>query len=81
MLKAARLDIRRERAAPLVDDLEGCMRTERAKLSRHSDVAKAMDYMLKRWTDFTRFLEDGRICLTRNCAERELRAVALGGKS
>ena len=57
------------------------MRAERAKLSRHADVAKAMDYMLKRWDAFTRFLEDGRICLTNNAAERELRGIALGRKS
>ena len=30
-------------------DLETWMRAERGKLSRHADVAKAMDYMLKRW--------------------------------
>ena len=47
-----------------------------AKLSRHADVAKAIDYMLKRWPAFRRFLEDGRICLTNNAAERALRGVA-----
>ena len=57
------------------------MRAERGKLSRHADVAKAMDYMLKRWDAFTRFLDDGRICLTNNAAERALRGVALGRKS
>jgi len=40
-----------------------------------------MDYMLKRIHVFTRFLEDGRICLSNNAAERELRGVALGRKS
>src|SRR6266702_1868732 len=57
------------------------MRSERAKLSRHSDVAKAMNYMLTRWDTFTRFLVDGRICLTNNAAERALRGIALGRKS
>ncbi len=57
------------------------MREERAKLSRHAEVAKAIDYMLKRWPAFTRFLDDGRICLTNNAAERELRGIALGRKS
>ena len=57
------------------------MRKERARLSRHADVAKAMDYMLKRWTAFTRFLDDGRICLTNNAAERALRGIALGRKA
>ena len=40
-----------------------------------------MDYMLKRWTAFTRFLDDGRICLTNNAAERALRGIALGRKA
>jgi hypothetical protein len=57
------------------------MRTERGRLSRHADTAKAMDYMLKRWTAFTRFLDDGRICLTNNAAERALRGIAIGRKA
>ena len=57
------------------------MRGQRSKLSRHADVAKAMDYMLKRWNVFARFLTDGRICLTNNAAERALRGIALGRKS
>ena len=73
--------MRRARVAPLVSDLETWMRAERAKLSRHSDVAKAMNYMLNRWDTFTRFLQDGRICLTNNAAERALRGIALGRKS
>ena len=37
--------------------------------------------MLKRWATFTRFLDDGRICLTNNAAERTLRGIALGRKA
>ena len=76
-----RLAVRKDQVAPLVSDLETWMRRERARLSRHAEVAKAMDYMLKRWGSFTRFLTDGRICLTNNAAERALRGVALGRKS
>ena len=64
---------RRLRSAPLVATLEEWLRAERAKLSRHNGVAKAIDYMLTRWPAFSRFLEDGRICLTNNAAERALR--------
>jgi transposase len=71
----------RKDIAPLVNVLIDWMKRERAKLSRHNEVAKAMDYMLKRIEVFTRFLEDGRICLTNNAAERELRGIALGRKS
>jgi hypothetical protein len=68
-------------SVPLVADLESWMREQRAKLSRDNDVAKAMEYMLKRWPAFTRFLNDGRICLSNNAAERALRGIALGRKS
>ena len=57
----------RRGALPLVAALEAWMRAERAKLSRHTAVAKAIDYMLTRWPAFTRFLDDGRICLTQQC--------------
>ena len=76
-----RLAVRQARVAPLVNDLKAWMMEERAKLSRHSDVAKAMNYMLTRWDAFARFLTDGRICLTNNAAERALRGIALGRKS
>jgi transposase len=76
-----RLDLRKLHIAPLVADLEHWMRDQRGTLSRHNDIAKAMDYMLKRWPAFTRFLEDGRICLTNNAAERALRCVAVGRRN
>jgi transposase len=77
----ARLAVRQKRIAPLVEALGGWMRAERARLSRHNDTSRAMDYMLKRWPAFTRFLGDGRICLSNNAAERALRGIALGRKA
>ncbi|HDZ74960.1 MAG TPA: IS66 family transposase [Aurantimonas coralicida] len=76
-----RLATRRERSLPLLADLEDWIRIERARLSRHAPVAKAMDYMLKRWDSFARFTTDGRICLTNNAAERAIRGLALGRRS
>jgi transposase len=73
--------VRQELSAPLVADLERWLREQRPKLSRGNDLAKAMDYMLKRWPAFTRFLDDGRICLSNNAAERALRGFALGRKA
>jgi transposase len=66
----ARLTARQERSAALVAAFEGWMRAERAKLSRHAAVAKAIDYMLTRWGAFIRFLEDGRIWGSERGAER-----------
>jgi hypothetical protein len=76
-----RRDARQQRVRPLVLSLESWMRVERGRLSRQANVAKAMDYMLKRWDAFTRFLDDGRICLTNNAAERALRGIAIGRKA
>jgi hypothetical protein len=73
--------VRQEFSAPLVTELERWFREQRAKLSRGNDLARAIDYMLKRWASFTRFLDDGRLCLSNNAAERALRGIALGRKS
>jgi transposase len=76
-----RLAVRRERSRPLVDALEEWLRGERRKLSSKAPLAKAMDYTLKRWGAFTRFLDDGRICMTNNAAERAVRGIALGRRN
>jgi len=76
-----RLAIRRERSKPLVEDLERWLRAERRKLSAKNPLAKAMAYSLNRWQAFTRFLDDGRICMTNNAAERAVRGLALGRKN
>ena len=40
-----------------------------------------MDYSLKRWTAMTRFLDDGRICMSNNAAERAVRGIAVGRRN
>ena len=73
--------VRQKRSKPLVDALEKWLREERRKLSSKSPVAKAINYSLKRWAAFTRFLDDGRICLSNNAAERAVRGIAVGRKN
>ncbi len=76
-----RLRVRQEQSAPLLAALEAWLREERSRMSRAASVVKPIDYMLKRWDRFARFIEDGRVCLTNNAAERALRGFALGRKS
>jgi transposase len=78
---AERLRLRQEKSAPLLAELETWLREQRSKLSRSSAVAEPIDYMLKRWSNFARFITDGRICLTNNAAERSLRGLALGRRA
>ncbi|MFZ3179659.1 MAG: transposase [Methylocystis silviterrae] len=76
-----RVAVRHASSRPLVDDLHVYMREQATKLSRGHDLAKAIQYMLKRWAAFTLFLNDGRVCMSNNAAERGLRGIALGRKS
>ncbi|HEY0911107.1 MAG TPA: IS66 family transposase [Bradyrhizobium sp.] len=76
-----RLAVRQAESRPLVDDLHAFMSAQLPRLARGHDLAKAINYMLKRWPAFTLFLEDGRVCMSNNAAERSLRGVALGRKS
>jgi len=76
-----RLRVRQEQSAPLLAALEAWLREQRSRLSRSSSVIGPIDYMLRRWDRFARFIDDGRICLTNNAAERALRGFALGRKS
>jgi transposase len=68
-----RLAVRQTLSRPLVDDLHVYMREQAARLSRGHDLVKAFNYILKRWASFTLFLQDGRVCLSNNAAERGLR--------
>jgi len=62
-------------------ELHEWLNAQLAKISRNHDVAKAINYMLRRWSAFTRFLDDGRVCLSSKAAERSLHCVPLGCKS
>jgi transposase len=76
-----RVGVRTERNRPFVTALESWLREQRAKVSKNSETGKAIDYSLKRWAALTRFLDDGRLCMSNNAAERELRAIAVGRRN
>jgi hypothetical protein len=76
-----RLAVRRDKSRPLVEALELYLRARLDRLSRGHDLAKAINYILKRPAAFRLFLDDGRVCLSNNAAERGLRGVALGRRA
>jgi len=78
---ARRLAVRQEHSKPLIGSFEAWLRAERRKLSSKGPLAKAIDYTFNHWKAFTRFLEDGRICLSNNAAERAVRGVAIGRRN
>lgn len=76
-----RRDARHEQIKPLVEHLHVWMKDQKSRVSSKTQLGKALHYMLVRWDAFARFLDDGRICLTNNAAERALRDVAIGRKA
>jgi transposase len=72
---------RQARAGPLLESLREWLRQMLARVSKKSELAKAISYVLMRWTALTRYVADGCIEIDNNAAERALRAVALGRKN
>ncbi|WP_295709816.1 IS66 family transposase [Brevundimonas vancanneytii] len=78
---AERLAVRQTQSAPIVAELKEWLAAAREPLTGSHGIVKAINYLQKRWPSFTLFLEDGRVCLSNNAAERALRGIALGRKS
>lgn len=73
--------MRQARAAPVLQELKSRMQTTLARVSTKSALAVALRYALSRWAALTRYIDDGRIEIDNNAAERAIRAVALGRKN
>jgi transposase len=76
-----RLQVRNQRSRPLLDSLKQWLEETLGKLSRKSDTARAVRYVLGRWEALLRFCDDGRLEIDNNAAERSLRSVVLGRKN
>jgi hypothetical protein len=76
-----RREARTARSRPLLEAMHLWLKATMSKLSKKSELAKAIFYALERWSALTRFVDDGRIEMDNNAAERALRAVAVGRKN
>ena len=72
---------RQDRTRPLVDALRTMLDAALRRLSPKSDMAKAIAYGTKRWSALCRFLDDGRLEIDNNIAERALRGIAVGRRN
>lgn len=73
--------VRQERSRPLVEALGVWLREQYPRLSPANKTAKAIAYSLNAWTALCRFLDDGRLCMTNNAAERAIRPLAVGRRN
>ena len=76
-----RREVRQEYSKPIVEELHAWFKEQLSTLSRKSVTADAIGYAMNQWQALIRYLDDGRIEMDNNAAERALRTVALGRKN
>ena len=77
----ARWSVRQEKARPVIDPFRAWLLTEVGVVLPKSPLGEAIGYTLDQWTALTRYLDDGRLDIDNNAAERALRRVAIGRKN
>jgi transposase len=76
-----RRQVRQTEARPLIEALHRWFTASLQRVSGRSDIAGAIRYALWRWQALTRYLDDGRLAIDNNAAERSIRPLALGRKN
>lgn len=73
--------VRQAKARPILDDLAVFLDTTLARIPGKGDLAKAIRYARSRWTALTRYIDDGRLEISNNAAERAIRPLAIGRRN
>ena len=77
----ARRAVRQEETRPKVCAFKAWAEAQLTRIPGKSDLAKAFRYALNRWGAFTLFLDDGRVAIDNNAAERAIKPVVIGRKN
>jgi transposase len=73
--------VRQELSKPRLEALHAWAETQLTRIPAKGDLAKAFRYALGRWHAFSLFLDDGRVAIDNNAAERAVRPICLGKKN
>jgi transposase len=76
-----RLVVRQEKSRPKVDAFRQWAEQQLTRIPGKSDLAKAFRYGLNRWPSFCLFLDDGRVAIDNNAAERGMRPIGIGRRN
>ena len=77
----ARHASRQAKTRPKVEAFKTWSEAQLARIPGKSDLARAFRYALNRWGAFTLFLDDGRVAIDNNAAERAIKPVVIGRKN
>jgi len=76
-----RRNVRQRTALPKIDELAAWFDAQLKLISGKSDLAAAIRYARSRWGALTRYLDDGRLEISNNAAENQIRPLTLGRKN
>jgi transposase len=76
-----RASVRETHSRPKVEAFRVWAEQQLTRIPGKSDLAKAFRYGLSRWSSFCLFLQDGRVSIDNNAAERALRPIGIGRKN
>ena len=76
-----RYEKRLEQEKPVLDALLSWANEMQAKTALKSALGRAIHYLLEQWPYLTRYLEDGRLELSNNRAERSIKPFVMGRKN
>jgi transposase len=73
--------LRQKQSRPKVEAFRLWCERQLTLIPGKGDLAKAMRYALNRWASFALFLDDGRVAMDNNAAERAIKPIVLGRKN
>ena len=76
-----RYAVRKRKTKPKVEAFHAWAEAQLTRIPGKSDLAKAFRYGISRWSSFTLFLEDGRVAIDNNAAERGMRPIGVGRRN
>ena len=76
-----RYEKRLEQENPVLDAVLSWANAMQAKTAPKSALGKAIYYLLEQWPYLTRYLEDGRLELSNNRAERSMKPFVMAGRT
>lgn len=76
-----RYEKRLEQEKPVLDALSSWANEMQVKTAPKSAMGRAIHYLLEQWPYLTRYLEDGRLELSNNRAERSIKPFVMGRKN
>ncbi len=81
MLPAERRALRQQHAKPILADLKVWIEGVQQTLPQKQKLAEAMRYALSRWAALSVYIDDGRVEIDNNIAERAMRPLGIGRKT